>query len=99
MISPNSLKQLSPNKSHWNYPRTITLRIPENIKDKVLDYAKKLDNESLDSNPYNSTVTLEELRLILSKINNKESGYKANSASKLISELKQLLMRLENVNQ
>jgi hypothetical protein len=90
MINPNSLKQLYHNRSHWNYPKTITIRIPENIKDKVLDYAKKLDNESLESNDDKSTVTCDKIELLLTKIENKESGYKSNSASKLIADLKQL---------
>lgn len=98
MINPNSLKQLTPNKSHWRHPKTTTIRIPENIKDKVLDYAHKLDDESVESNNCKSTETVEKIGLILSKIDNKESGYKPNSATKLINDLKTLMETTHNDN-
>lgn len=89
-INPNSLRQLKPNKSTWNYPKTVAIRVPENIRDDVINYAKDLDNKSFNNNNSISTVQLIKIELLLTKIKNKESGYKSNSASKLIADLKQL---------
>jgi len=94
-INPNSLKQLKPNKSSWNYPKTVAIRVPENIKDNVLNYAKYLDSNSVNINSFNPTVQLIKIKSILAKIEKKESGYKTNSASKLIADLKQLINEVE----
>lgn len=85
MPNPNSLKQLYHNKSAWNYPKTTVLRVPENIKNEVISYAKKLDSKTLES-----TVTVDELKALLLRVDNKEIGFKNNSASKLIAELRRL---------
>lgn len=90
-INPNSLRQLKPNKSPWNYPKTVAIRIPENIRNDVVNYAIDLDNKSFNNNSSISTVQLIKIKSILSKIERKESGYKPNSASKLITDLKQLI--------
>lgn len=89
-INCNSLKQLKPNKSSWNYSKTVAIRVPENIKDDIINYARDLDNKSFNINNNKSTVQLMKIEFLLSKIKSKESGYKSNSASKLIADLKQL---------
>lgn len=86
-IKESSLKNLKPNKSHWNNSETVTIRIPKILKDKVIEYAKKLDNKNESLLDKHSTVT-QELKILLEKINSKEKGYKNNSASRLINELK-----------
>lgn len=90
-INPNSLRQLKPNKSPWNYSKTVAIRVPENIRNDVINYARDLDNKSFNNNSSISTVQLIKIKSILSKIESKESGYKSNSASKLITDLKQLI--------
>lgn len=86
-VKESSLKNLKPNKSHWNNSETVTIRIPKVLKDKVIEYAKELDNENKSLLDKYSTVT-QELKNILEKINSKEKGYRNNSASRLINELK-----------
>lgn len=90
-INPNSLRQLKPNRSPWNYPKTVAIRVPENIRNDVINYAKDLDNKLFNNNSSICTVQLIKIESILSKIERKESGYKANSASKLIADLKQII--------
>lgn len=86
-VKESSLKNLKPNKSHWNNPETTTIRIPKIFKNQLIKYAKNLDNKKKTLRTNNSAVT-QELENILEKINNKEKGYKSNSASKLINDLK-----------
>lgn len=96
-MNENSLKQLKPNKSPWKYPHTKVIRIPCNIVDEVLEIAHRLDNNQKAIKTEKSTVTVNKLKLLLTKIENKESGYKANSATKLIKEL-QLILNEETIN-
>ncbi|BAQ66467.1 hypothetical protein [Geminocystis sp. NIES-3709] len=85
----NSLKALIPNKSKWNNSETVIIRVPKILKNEILNYAKKLDNNHVN-NDYNSTVTLE-LKKILAKINAKEKGYKSNGSGQLIADLRELI--------
>lgn len=93
-IKESSLKNLKPNKSHWNNRETTTIRIPKIFKQQLIKYAKKLDNQKESLMINDSTVT-QELKDILEKIDNKEKGYKSNSASKLINDLK-FMIHLNN---
>ena len=43
-------------KSKWNNSETKTIRVPANLADKILDYAKKLDSEELLENGTNSKI-------------------------------------------
>lgn len=92
MINQNSLSQLIPNKSPWNYPHTKVIRVPSNIADEVLMFAHKIDSKESENIEIKSTVTVDKLRLLLAKIESKESGYKANSATKLIKDLQSILI-------
>jgi hypothetical protein len=76
-------------KSKWNYPKTKVIRVPENLADQLLKIAYQLDNNKDIINQQDSLVT-EQLKEIFIKICNKESGYKSNSATKLINDIKQL---------
>ncbi len=85
-------------KSSWNSGKTIVVRIPEKIKDDVLAYAHKIENENESiavtsySNSNNDSSELrEKLLIIVEKIKNKEAGYKSNSSAKLIRELMALV--------
>ncbi len=95
-INKVSLSNLKPNRSRWNNPETIAVRVPKMFKQEVLDYAKQLDNNQVAnqvSNKENSTVH-KELKEILTKIENKEKGYKGNCATALIKELKAIGQQL-----
>ena len=63
-------------KPKWNNP-TKTIRVPENFADELLAIARQFDNGSCQT-----------LTEILKKIENKEKGYRINSASQLIKDLK-----------
>ena len=89
-VSINSLRQLKPNKSHWNNSETITVRIPKIFKDDILNYAKKLDNKVISLNQVNSTVTIDKVKSILTRIENQESGYKTVS-KQIITDLKTIV--------
>ena len=82
-----NIENLKPFKSNWKNQPTKLIRIPENLADKILDYAHKLDN---DINPNHSLVT-EKIKELSIKINTKEKGYKSNSASQLIKDIQQLI--------
>ncbi len=66
-------------KQKWNNP-TKTIRVPENFADELLAIARQFDNGSCQT-----------LTEILKKIENKEKGYRINSASQLIKDLKALI--------
>lgn len=82
-INSNSLNNLKSNYSKWNNSDTVAVRIPQVLKDQILTYARELDNGkvSLSGNLQDEILT------IISKIENKEKGYKSNSASHLIRDL------------
>ena len=90
-VKESSLKNLKPNKSHWNNSETCTIRIPQILKEDILKYAKKLDNKDLDERSYFSNDTIDKLGIIVSKVKAKEKGYKNNSASQLIRDLLNLM--------
>lgn len=74
-------------KSKWQNTPTKLIRIPEIFESEILTYAHHLDN---NNNSINNHVT-GKLKEISLKINNKEKGYKTNSASQLIKDIQQLL--------
>lgn len=83
-----NVKNLKPFKSTWKTKgKTKVIRVPEQLSDRILEIAHKLDNESLNNNDNFSLVT-EKLKNIIKNIETKETGYKNNSAGKLINDLK-----------
>ena len=82
-------------KSKWNYPQTKVIRVPENLANKLLIIARQLDNEQNINTSQKSLVT-SKLENIFIKIVNKESGYKNNSAGKLILDIKQLIKEVRD---
>ncbi|WPF90506.1 hypothetical protein WEU38_18215 (plasmid) [Cyanobacterium aponinum AL20118] len=82
-----NLDNLKPFKSKWQNKPTKLIRIPERLEKEILAYAYQLDN---DINPSQSLVT-EKIKEISIKIDNKEKGYKSNSASQLIKDIQQLI--------
>ena len=90
-IKESSLRNLKPNKSHWKNSETCVIRVPKQLKDEILDYAKRIDAQADYIKTKKSTVTLDQLESIIEKIKNKDKGYKSNSASQLIKDLLRLI--------
>lgn len=82
----NNTENLIPYKSKWKNGKTKLIRVPEVLADKILVLAHQLDDGIILTK---SHVT-ENLNLLIDKINRKEKGYKSNSASALIRDLKAL---------
>lgn len=83
----NSLNNLKKNYSKWNNSETIAVRVPKVFKEQVLQYAYQLDEGKVNL----SDNLQQELLSIISKIENKEKGYKSNSSGQLIKDLLNLL--------
>ncbi len=88
----NSLNNLKPNRSPWNHPETVAIRVPKVFKDKVLLYTRKIDSgeQTETTNTQNDQLKQSLIELMV-KIDNKEKGYKSNSAGQLIKDLKELI--------
>ncbi len=87
----NSLNNLKPNRSPWNHPETVAIRVPKIFKEKALLYTRKLDSgEQIETTNSENDRLKQSLIKIMVKIDNKEKGYKTNSAGQLIKDLKQL---------
>lgn len=72
--------------SIWKNSDTTTIRIPKIFKNDILGYAHQLDNGVLQKNED----LKEKIISILDKVDKKEKGYKSNSCSSLIKELRKL---------
>jgi hypothetical protein len=83
---------LRPAQSSWNSGVTKTIRVPIVLADQILEYARALDSgDVVSSTPQNSNDTLRDaIDQILTKINEKLPGYRSNSASKLIKNLRSI---------
>ena len=79
---------LTPFKQVWNDKTTKTIRVPVALAEAVLEYARTLDNgEAINPSPDNLS---NPIAAIVAKVNQKAPGYRANSASQLIKDLKTL---------
>ena len=87
--NPKSKENLKMYQSKWNNGKTRTIRVPVALADQVLDYARQLDNNSLDTSDNSSLITA--ITEIVTKIDNKEKGYKSNGSGQLIKAVKALL--------
>ena len=77
---------LLPYKPTWNSGATKTIRVPVALAEAVLEYARALDNgDTIGTSPDNLSDTIV---VIVAKVNQKAPGYRANSASQLIKDLK-----------
>jgi hypothetical protein len=74
-------------ESFWNNQPTKLIRVPENLADQIINYARQLDNQ----NNFNNNHVTGKLKAIVEKIENQEKGYKSNSATALIKNLKKLM--------
>lgn len=91
MVTKKSLKNLKPIYSRWKNSKTVAIRVPEILKEKILEYARKVDADFDYKESNNSNVQKEKIEKILSKIEAKEKGYKTNSAGQLIKDLRGLI--------
>ncbi len=85
-MSKYNTQNLTPYKSKWKNGKTKLIRVPEVLADKILVLAHQLD----DGINFNYSPVTEKIKNIIDKINKKEKGYKSNSASALIRDLKAL---------
>ncbi|MEG4251414.1 hypothetical protein [Microcoleus sp. Pol10D4] len=92
MSNPNgNIQTLKPYESKWRSGKTQTIRVPVALAEQILVVARQMDaGESLVT----QDESLSYLRILKVKIEAKEPGYRANSASKLISDLKLILDKL-----
>jgi hypothetical protein len=87
---------LKPYKPTWNSGQTRTIRVPIALADQILAYARQLD-DTLVSSDINIKANADgedvydRIEELLVKVDNKESGYKSNAATRLIKELRALL--------
>ncbi|AFZ53906.1 hypothetical protein VKI21_14105 [Cyanobacterium aponinum UTEX 3222] len=96
MVSLNSLKNLKQGgqPTKWKNTPTKAIRIPVIFEDKILAYAQQLDL-CLSSDNHNNNRSVQKFLIeIANKIDNKEKGYKSNSASQLIKDLKDLIKEI-----
>lgn len=86
--NPKSRKNLRPNfKPKWKNRTTKLVRVPVVLEEEILGYAHQLDDGKTS---IVTTEIVELLKGIISKIENKEKGYKANSAAQLIKALRDI---------
>jgi hypothetical protein len=71
----------------WKHGATKTIRVPVILADRILELAKALDSGEL---PPAAGIPREAITAILAKVDNKETGYQAKSASRLIKDLRSL---------
>jgi hypothetical protein len=80
-----NIESLKPYDNKWRSGKTQTIRVPIALAEQILIAAHKMDTDE-------TLVTEDEMINYLielkAKIEAKEAGYRANSASKLISALK-----------
>lgn len=82
-----NLENLTPFKSKWQNKPTKLIRVPEILEGQILAYAYQLDNGI----NLNQSLVTDKIKQICKKIENKEKGYKNNSASQLIRDIQQLI--------
>ena len=86
-----NIESLKPYENKWRSGKTQTIRVPIVLAEQILIAAHKLDTDE-------TLVTEDEIINYLielkAKIETKEAGYRANSASKLISALKVIFDKL-----
>jgi hypothetical protein len=98
-VNENSIRALKPNnRLQGDLPKkrlnvTIAHEVYEQLKatGNVSGTIEKLAKEYLIGQSDSSLITVK-LKDIISKVDAKESGYKSNSASKLIAQLKDLIV-------
>jgi hypothetical protein len=80
-------------KTTWKHGKTKTIRVPIVLADQILEYGYQLDGGAAP--PANSAIALpdnlsDRLGEILVRVQSNETGYRKNSAARLIKDLKSL---------
>lgn len=75
-------------KPKWIHGATKTIRVPVILADRILELAKALDSGEAIANPDHNLS--DAIAAIVAKVEAKEPGYRSNSATKLIKDLKEL---------
>jgi predicted transcriptional regulator len=86
-----NIQSLKPYESKWRSGKTQTIRVPVALAEQILALARKMDS---DEPLVSEDVIAKELLALKAKIEAKETGYRANSASELISALKVVFDKL-----
>lgn len=90
-LNPNSLSNLKKYQPKWRHGKTRTIRVPIALAGEILDYAKKRDQGISEQNSLDTENIKDFLIEILAKVEAKEKGYKSNSATQLIRDLRTLI--------
>ena len=86
-------------KPKWRLGKTTAIRIPEKIKDEVLEFARKLDGEVEEKSNKNQ----EELEEIIKQLKwaihpkGEGGGYDGRKSKELQSRVKEAIARLESL--
>jgi len=80
-----NIESLKPYDNKWRSGKTQTIRVPIALAEQILITAHKMDT---DETLVTEAEAINHLIELKAKIEAKEAGYRANSASKLISALK-----------
>lgn len=102
-INENSIKALKPNnRLQGDLPKkrlniTIDPEIYYHLKanGNVSGTLENLAKDFLSTSNYNIPEIVNKLKVIIKKIDGKETGYKSNSSGKLIKDLKDILETFE----
>jgi len=90
-INPESLKNLKKFAPKWKHGKTQTIRVAIALADQILNYAKQIDNGGNKTKSRDTENVKDSLIEILAKVEAREKGYKSNSATQLIRDLKDLI--------
>jgi hypothetical protein len=80
-------------KTNWKHGKTKTIRVPIALADQILEYGYQLDGGKVPL--ANNAIALpdnlsDRLGEILVRVQANETGYRKNSAARLIKDLKKL---------
>lgn len=96
MANPRgNVETLKPYENKWRSGKTQTIRVPIALAQEILAVARQMD---ADNSPVTVNYDPQDLMVLKARIDAKTPGYRANSASKLISALKLILCKLEGEN-
>jgi len=86
-----NIESLKPYDNKWRSGKTQTIRVPIALAEQILIAAHKINT---DETLVTENEIINYLIELKAKIEAKEAGYRANSASKLISALKVIFDKL-----
>ena len=89
-----NVDNLTPFKTKWVNTPTKLIRVPEKLANDILLYAHKID-ESITIAEYNNYL-IQELEMLIEKINRKEKGYRSNGSGALFKDLKSYIVDFKN---